>query len=115
MYILLFWLLGNALSDLTGNIVSGNVLGMLLLFAALKLRLLNPDTVRPAARFLTSNMALCFVPFGVGLIVSYRAITDNLWAIALSAALSTVLVIVCTGHVTQWLYRNGRKKDGRHD
>lgn len=108
--ILLFWLIGNGLSDLTGNVVSGNVIGMVLLFAALKFRLVNPETVRPAAKFLTSNMALCFVPFGVGLIVSYRAITANLWAIAVSAVVSTVLVLVCTGHVTQWLYKRKERR-----
>ena len=111
LYILLFWLLGNALSDLTGNIVSGNVLGMLLLFAALKLRAVDPERVRPAAQFLTTNMALCFVPFGVGLIISYRAIVDHLWAIVVAAVVSTLLVLVCTGHVAQWLYKNRENRE----
>ena len=106
MWILIFWLAGNVVSNLTGNIVSGNVLGMLLLFAALKLRAIDPEAVRPAAKFLASNMALCFVPFGVGLIISYRAIADNVWAIAVAAVVSTVLVLVSTGHTMQWLYKN---------
>ena len=105
-WILIFWLAGNVVSSLTGNIVSGNVLGMLMLFAALKLRAVDPEAVRPAAKFLTSNMALCFVPFGVGLIISYRAIADNVWAIAVAAVVSTVLVLVSTGHTMQWLYKN---------
>ena len=109
MWILIFWLAGNLLSNLTGNIVSGNVLGMLLLFAALKLRAVDPESVRPAAKFLTANMALCFVPFGVGLIISYRAIADNVWAIAVAAIVSTVLVLVSTGHTMQWLYKNREK------
>ena len=110
LWILLFWLAGNALSRLTGNIVSGNVLGMLLLFAALKLRAVKPESIRPAARFLTAHMALCFVPFGVGLIVSYRVLAGNLWAIAAGTVVSTVLVLVCTGHVVQRLYKNRSKK-----
>ena len=110
MWILIFWLAGNVVSNLTGNIVSGNVLGMLLLFAALKLRAVDPDTVKPAAKFLTSNMALCFVPFGVGLIISYRAIADNVWAIAVAAAVSTVLVLISTGRTMQQLYKNREKR-----
>lgn len=109
-YILLFWLLGNVISRATGGIVSGNVIGMVLLFAALKWRLLDPEKVRPAAKLLISNMALCFVPFGVGLIVSYRAIADNVWAIAVAAVVSTVLVLVTTGHVAQWLYKRKDKR-----
>ena len=37
-YILLFWLIGNALSLVTGGYVSGNIIGMILLFAALCMR-----------------------------------------------------------------------------
>lgn len=105
-WILVFWLAGNVISGLTGNVVSGNIIGMILLFAALKARAVKAETVRPAARFLTSNMAVCFVPFGVGLMVTYGVIADNLAAIAVSAAVSTVLVIACVGRVAQRLYKN---------
>ena len=70
--ILLFWLIGNALSLITGGYVSGNIIGMILLFAALCLRWVRAETVRPAARFLLGAMALFFVPYGVGLMDSYR-------------------------------------------
>lgn len=104
-YILLFWLAGNALSCLTGNYVSGNVIGMLLLFLALNLRWVKADTVRPAARFLLGAMALFFVPFGVGLMVSYKTILDNLWAVVISGIVSTVLVLVVSGGLFQALNR----------
>lgn len=65
-YILLFWLIGNALSIFTGSYVSGNIIGMILLFAALCLHWVKAETVRPAARFLLGAMALFFVPYGVG-------------------------------------------------
>lgn len=71
-YILLFWLIGNALSILTGGYVSGNIIGMILLFAALCMRWVKAETVRPAAKFLLGAMALFFVPYGVGLMDSYR-------------------------------------------
>ncbi len=103
--ILVCWLLGNTISDLIGNYISGNVIGMLLMFAALKLRLFNPEVVRPAAKFLLAIMALCFVPFGVGLIESYTAIAENWVAILLSAAISTILVIISVGWVAQRLYK----------
>lgn len=65
-YILFFWLAGNALSLLTGGYVSGNIIGMILLFASLCLRWVPAERVRPAARFLLGAMALFFVPYGVG-------------------------------------------------
>lgn len=107
-YILLFWLLGNGVSLLTGNYVSGNVIGMLLLFLALNLKIVKAETVRPAARFLLGAMALFFVPFGVGLMVSYRTILDNLWAIVVSGVVSTMLVLLTTG----WLFQLLNRKKG---
>lgn len=107
-YILLFWLLGNVLSRCTGGYVSGSVLGMILLFAALCLGWVDPRHVRPAARFLLRSMALFFVPFGVGLMVSYRLLADNLWAIVVSGILSTIVVLVSTGWTFQTLDRRHR-------
>lgn len=107
-YILLFWLIGNGLSQITGSYVSGNVIGMILLFAALCLRWVKAETVRPAARFLLGAMALFFVPYGVGLMDSYRVILDNLWAIVISGILSTGIVLIVTGKTFQSLNRSKR-------
>lgn len=104
-YILLCWVAGNALSALTGHYISGNVIGLVLLFAALTLRIVPADRVRPAAKFLLGTMALFFVPFGVGLMVSYEVILGHLWAILISAVVSTAVVLLATGHTFQLLNR----------
>lgn len=106
--ILLFWLIGNGLSRLTGGVVSGNVIGMMLLFGALCLKWVKAETVRPAARFLLGTMALFFVPYGVGLMDSFGAIVDNLWAIVVSAVASTVIVLAVSGRIFQRLNRHKR-------
>ena len=116
--ILLFWLIGNALSLITGGYVSGNIIGMILLFAALCLRWVRAETVRPAARFLLGAMALFFVPYGVGLMDSYRVILENLWAILVSGIVSTILVLIVAGQTFQSLNRRARLrhiKQLRHD
>ncbi|MEG0498400.1 MAG: CidA/LrgA family protein [Alistipes sp.] len=104
-YILLFWVIGNAVSYCIGGYISGNIVGMILLFAALCLHWVKPKTVRPAARFMLGAMALFFVPFGVGLMVSYRTIMDNLWAIIISGIVSTVIVLASVGWTFQSLNR----------
>ena len=113
-YILFFWLAGNALSLATGGYVSGNIIGMILLFASLCLRWVPADRVRPAARFLLGSMALFFVPYGVGLMVSYRVILENLWAILVSGVISTGLVIFVAGKTFQSLTRRARMRHIRH-
>lgn len=107
-YILFFWLVGNALSRVTGGYVSGNIIGMILLFAALCMRWVKAETVRPAAKFLLGSMALFFVPYGVGLMDSYRVLLDNLWAIVASGIVSTIIVLLVAGMTFQRLNRRSR-------
>ena len=76
------------------------------------------ETVRPAARFLLGAMALFFVPYGVGLMDSYRVILENLWAILVSGIVSTILVLIVAGQTFQSLNRRARLrhiKQLRHD
>ena len=116
--ILLFWLVGNALSLLTGGYISGNIIGLILLFASLCMHWVKAETIRPAARFLLGAMALFFVPYGVGLMDSYRVILENLWAILVSGIVSTILVLLVTGKTFQSLNRRARLrhiKQLRHD
>ena len=117
-FILLFWLVGNGLSLLTGGYVSGNIIGMILLFASLCLHWVKAETIRPAAKFLLGAMALFFVPYGVGLMDSYRVILENLWAILVSGIVSTILVLLVAGKTFQSLNRRARLrhiKQLRHD
>lgn len=109
LVILVAWLAGNLLSHLVAGYVSGNVLGMLILFALLKLRIVKAETVRPAAKFLLGTMALFFIPYGVGLMESYAVILDNLWAIVVAALCSTVVVLLTTGHTFQRFMKRKRK------
>ena len=106
-YILVFWLIGNAISYCIGGYISGNIIGMVLFFTALRMGWVQAERVRGAARFLLGSMALFFVPFGVGLMVSYESIVANLWAILVASLVSTVVVLVIVGRLFQWL--NARK------
>lgn len=106
LYILLFWVVGNFISSLIDGYISGNIIGMILLFIALNLKLVKPETVKPIAKFLLGTMALFFVPFGVGLMVSYELILENIWEITVITIISTILVLVCVGRIFQRLNRD---------
>src|SRR5690554_8167266 len=70
--IFLFYAAGLLLSKATGGLIPGSVLGMLLLFGALLAGWVKPEKMRTAASFITTHMALYFVPVGVGLMVTTR-------------------------------------------
>jgi len=103
--IFLFYFIGNLISSLTGGIIPGSVIGMVLLFLSLFSGLVKPDKVRPVAKTITKHMAIYFVPVGVGIMVSIHYI-DELWpVIVLATVASTVLVLVCTGWTFQIMER----------
>jgi holin-like protein len=85
--------------------ISGNIIGMLLLFALLCAGIVKGETVRPAAKFLLGTMALFFIPFGVGLIDSYEVIMDNIVPISVATIVSTFAVIAVVGWVFQLVNR----------
>ncbi len=64
--------------------------------------------------FLLGAMALFFVPYGVGLMDSYRVILDNLWAIVISGIVSTIVVLLITGKTFQSLNRRARLRHIKH-
>ena len=104
--ILLFLALGEGISSLIGGFVPGNVLGMVLLFLALSLKIVRPDSVKYVSTVLTRNMALFFVPAGVGLMASMQLIGNNWLAILLSSAISTLLVIAVVGLIQEKMGKN---------
>ncbi|PLY06056.1 MAG: CidA/LrgA family protein [Desulfuromonas sp.] len=90
-------LLGTLLVEKAGLPVPGNVVGMLLLFAALRLRWVQVEWVRDAAQLLLSHMALLFVPAGVGVMVYSDLIVAEWLPIVVATLLSTFVVMAVTG------------------
>lgn len=97
--ILICWAIGELITMLLGGYISGNIIGMFLLYLALHFKIVKPQTIAPTAKFLLASMALFFIPFGVGLINSYTIIIDHWFAIAMAAIISTLAVIAITALV----------------
>ncbi len=100
-----FLLLGDFLADLARIPLPGSVLGMVLLTAALHLRLLRAHWVAPAAMLLIRNMGFLFVPPGVGLMVHFGLIRREWLPIGAGALVSIVAVLVAVGLLQQRLER----------
>lgn len=97
VFIMLFYVLGELVSIGIGHLIPGNVCGMLLLFFALMLKWVKADDVRGVSNVLTRNMALFFLPAGVGLIAQTDMIADNWAALLTVSVVTTILVIVVVG------------------
>lgn len=97
LIILVFLAIGELTSWLIGHFVPGNVIGMVLLFIALQMKIIKGSSVGKVAELLTNNMAIMFLPAGVGLMVAYKIVTANLLAIVSGTIISTLLVLAFVG------------------
>jgi holin-like protein len=92
-----FQFVGNAIVELTGIPIPGNVVGMVLLAFGLSLGWIRSSWVESAAQLLIDNLSFLFVPAGVG-VMSYFGVISREWlAISLSIVGSLVLVLIVTG------------------
>lgn len=106
LFIFLFLGLGELISYLIDIPIPGNILGMILIFVALKLKLIKLETVKPASDKLINYMMLFFVPFGVGL-MSYFDFIKSYWIILIVAAgVSTLITLYVTALVQQKLEKD---------
>lgn len=97
LIILAFLAGGELISWAINHFVPGNVIGMVLLFVALQTGIVKGNSVGKVADLLTSNMAIMFLPAGVGLMVAYKIVTANLVAIVFGTVISTLLVLAFVG------------------
>ena len=103
--LLLFQLLGELISRLGDLPLPGNVLGMGLLLLALLGNLVKVDWLEEAAELLLSNMAMFFVPAGVGVMVYGDLIAREWLPITAATIVSTFVVMAVTGRLAQALER----------
>ena len=106
--LLLLQFIGTIVSTWLSLPIPGNVLGMGLLLCALLLGWIKVDWLEEAADLLLSNMALFFVPAGVGVMVYADLIGREWLPISVGLVLSTFIVMAVTGWIEQAL--SGREE-----
>lgn len=105
-----FWAAGEVLVRLAGVPVPGSVVGMVGLAVAIRRGWLGVGRVRPVADGLLANLALLFVPPGVGLMAFFGLIGREWLPVVLGNVVGVVAVLVVVGVVAQAL--EGRARAG---
>ena len=93
--------LGELTVRTTGVKLPSSIIGMLLLTLLLKLKVIKLEWVRGLTDFLIANLGFFFVPPGVALMLYFDLIRAEILPIALATLLSTVIVLIITGHTHQ--------------
>ena len=107
----LFWLfMFSFLGEVTSKFITfisipGSVLGMIFFFLALQFELIKLEQVEEAGEWLTDNMAILFVPAGVGLMTHFNILGDIWWQLLIIIFVSTILMLGFGGIIVQFMMR----------
>lgn len=96
-----FAILGEVTRLVTHLPIPGSILGILYLFLAFKWHVLEPNKVATTGNFLLNNLAILFVPAGVGLLDYFEQIS-GIWLILLGTVVCcSVVTLAVTGKTTE--------------
>ena len=104
-----FLAIGEFLVKFTGIPIPSSIIGMVLLSASLKLRIVKLEWVERLSGFLVHNLGFFFVPAGIGLMNCLGIIADQWSPIVFATVISTVIIIAVTGWIHQ-LVRSASSK-----
>lgn len=109
--ILLFSFLGEILHVIIPLSIPASVYGLVLLLAALCIKIVKVEQVQEGAGFLIEIMPVMFIPAAVGLLTSWELLKPICIPVIVITVVTTVIVMVSTGMVTQGIIRKERKKE----
>lgn len=112
-WIFLFSFLGEFLSLLSPIAIPGSVIGMVLLFVALHFEFLEMSQVETVGEWLTDNMAILFIPPGVGLMTHFNVIAGVWWQLLIIVIGSTAAMIAFVAVVVQVIKKRVERKRER--
>ncbi|MBK5201850.1 MAG: CidA/LrgA family protein [Spirochaetaceae bacterium] len=116
--ILFICLLGDYIATLLPFVFPGSIISLILLFILLTTNILREKAISTVSDFLLINMALFFVPAGVGIIDHFNDISSIIGKFAIIITISTILTFFCASKsVTFVIYccekANQRKENKR--
>lgn len=90
--------------------IPGSIYGLILMFVLLLTKVIKVEHVKETGEFLIEIMPLMFIPAGVGLITSWSQLQPFLVPLLVITVVSTFVVMIVTGKVTDFLIS---KKEGK--
>ena len=102
--------LGELIVYLTGIHFPSSIIGMIVLTLFLHLGWIKLHWVKAFSDMLISHLGLFFVPPSVAILAYFDLIAKNFWSISVAIVVSTIIVMVVTGHVYQFI----RKRTKHH-
>ena len=103
MIILMFSLVGEIISTVFKLPVPGSIIGLILLFIALELKLVRLRHIYTVGQFLLNNMTILFLPAGVGIMQYFNVIIPNILPILIITVGALILNLLTIAFVVSWI------------
>ena len=107
--ILLISFVGEILEKWIPLPIPASIYGIILLFLCLKLNIIPYEAVHETGKFLIEIMPLMFIPAAVGLLETWDVIAPAWLEYVAVTVISTWVVMIVSGRVTQFVIRRKRK------
>ena len=107
--ILLISFVGEILEKWIPLPIPASIYGIILLFLCLKLNIIPHEAVHETGKFLIEIMPLMFIPAAVGLLETWDVIAPAWLEYVAVTVISTRVVMIVSGRVTQFVIRRKRK------
>lgn len=92
--------------------IPASIYGLVLMLALLMTGALKLDTVEDAGKFMIEIMPVMFIPAGVSLMESWGELKAVLVPVLVITLVSTIVVMIVSGRVTQAVIRLEKKHKG---
>lgn len=114
MYILIFSLIGEFVSSAINLPIPGSVIGMIILFIFLELKLIHMKKIERVGEFLLDNLGILFVPAGVGIMVKFDFIKEIWLSFFIIAIITTIISLIVTVKVVEFIKINFEEEGGQN-
>lgn len=101
--------LGEVLHALIPLPIPASIYGLVLMLVCLGTKVIKLSQVKIAADFLIDIMPPMFIPAAVGIVVVWADLQEILVPILVITVVSTIVVMACTGKVSQAVIRAKKK------
>lgn len=105
-------LIGEVLSVVVLLPIPGSIYGLVLMFLALYFKVIHVHSVKETSGFLIDIMPIMFVPPGVCILETLDVLKAHWWQLLVLTVVSTFVVMVVSGIVTQVVMNSLNKKRG---
>ncbi|MBO5336446.1 MAG: CidA/LrgA family protein [Lachnospiraceae bacterium] len=90
--------------------VAASIYGLILMLIGLMTKIIPLEKVEGAADFLVEILPILFIPPTVGIMTSVEALQQMLVPLCVISVVSTILIMVVTGRVSQGVIRRSKKQ-----